>query len=384
MSSPSDLLDSRSNPVETFRRRACVAPDDPALLELKVGGVGARLGDRASQLRMQQVLSGGETGYLALRMQRAVQAGRMDLMPPHWLTRCVAETAELKALVQSGDQQATDRFLADRSRETARRYFPEFRAIEFLHRTNSDPALSRAVLPQLVQTGVPRASRQIGHEWDDAATVLERLRAVARWEEKSDTISARLNSAPTGPGSTKRIRSGRFEDYSADPVVARLTANMRSVMARHWSRLADQGLVEECFGLAHDPPEQTECAVFLHVNEILAGPVLGPHIHSGTKLLAEGVYPMISGVFYPQDVPEDPDAQSGYIEFGRPDFEVPFKPLIRRIRPTEGMIALFPAFIYHGVVPIRDGPRYSVNVDAFFRRQGAASWGPEPTDSWAL
>ncbi|MEQ9682682.1 MAG: putative 2OG-Fe(II) oxygenase, partial [Rhodospirillales bacterium] len=64
----------------------------------------------------------------------------------------------------------------------------------------------------------------------------------------------------------------------------------------------------------------------------------------------------LSGVYYPE-IPavvrdDDPDHQ-GWIEFGRPpaDFHAARDPLTTRIRPREGLMLLFPSYLYHETVP---------------------------------
>lgn len=66
----------------------------------------------------------------------------------------------------------------------------------------------------------------------------------------------------------------------------------------------------------------------------------------------------LSGVYYPEipDVVRDDDPeQQGWIEFGRPpaDFHTTKEPLTTRIRPREGLILLFPSYMYHETVPFR-------------------------------
>jgi len=64
----------------------------------------------------------------------------------------------------------------------------------------------------------------------------------------------------------------------------------------------------------------------------------------------------LSGVYYPE-IPDvvrgdDPDHQ-GWIEFGRPpaDFHAAQAPVTKRICPREGLMLLFPSYLYHETVP---------------------------------
>jgi len=77
----------------------------------------------------------------------------------------------------------------------------------------------------------------------------------------------------------------------------------------------------------------------------------------------------LSGVYYPQ-LPgvvrdDDPD-HAGWIEFGRPpdDFHWDKEPPMQLIRPEEGLMILFPSYMYHRTVPFQsDSPRISIAFD---------------------
>ena len=65
----------------------------------------------------------------------------------------------------------------------------------------------------------------------------------------------------------------------------------------------------------------------------------------------------ISSAYYvsvPDDV-EDEDSHSGWIKFGEPPFvcDPPLEPE-KWIRPSAGMLVLFPSFLWHGTAPIKD------------------------------
>lgn len=63
----------------------------------------------------------------------------------------------------------------------------------------------------------------------------------------------------------------------------------------------------------------------------------------------------ISGVYYPK-VPRlgGESARAGWIEFGRPGREFPFSfvPQVRSFCPEEGLLLLFPSYLYHRTVPL--------------------------------
>ena len=74
-----------------------------------------------------------------------------------------------------------------------------------------------------------------------------------------------------------------------------------------------------------------------------------PHIHPSAWL---------SGVYYvevPDSVCDDDPARSGWIEFGRPplDFHAKQPPRTTLIRPREGLMLLFPSYLYHQTMPFR-------------------------------
>ncbi len=110
-----------------------------------------------------------------------------------------------------------------------------------------------------------------------------------------------------------------------------------------------------------------------HVNEILAGPVIGPHYHSGHRF-DRMLFPVLSAVYYPRTVAENDESKAGYLEFGRPEFALPFEPACVAFRPVAGSLIIFPAFANHGVIPIEQAPRYSINIDAYLKPREAASW----------
>lgn len=83
-----------------------------------------------------------------------------------------------------------------------------------------------------------------------------------------------------------------------------------------------------------------------------------PHIHPGAWL---------SGVYYPKLPPVIGDnSQAGWIEFGRPpeNYTGDTAPNVIMIRPEEGLMLLFPSYMYHRTIPFAgDGTRISVAFD---------------------
>ena len=78
----------------------------------------------------------------------------------------------------------------------------------------------------------------------------------------------------------------------------------------------------------------------------------------------------LSGVYYvkvPDIVRAPGQGQDGWIEFGRPPdhFHSTVAPEVRAFRPEEGLMLLFPSYIYHRTVPFEAaGTRISIAFDA--------------------
>jgi tetratricopeptide (TPR) repeat protein len=77
----------------------------------------------------------------------------------------------------------------------------------------------------------------------------------------------------------------------------------------------------------------------------------------------------LSGVYYPWIPPSvraDDPTRAGWIEFGRPGYDLPcrFEPRLRAITPENGMIIMFPSYFWHRTIPFRGAPeRISVAFD---------------------
>jgi uncharacterized protein (TIGR02466 family) len=85
-----------------------------------------------------------------------------------------------------------------------------------------------------------------------------------------------------------------------------------------------------------------------------------PHIHQAAWL---------SGVYYarlPERIRADDPSRSGWIEFGQPPSRYPCKARypVESICPREGMLVLFPAYLFHRTVPLQgDDARVSFAFD---------------------
>ena len=72
-----------------------------------------------------------------------------------------------------------------------------------------------------------------------------------------------------------------------------------------------------------------------------------PHIHESSWL---------SGVYYvriPTVVNDSSKHQAGWLEFGRPDYELPdgFTPEVTAVKPEAGAALFFPSYFFHGTIP---------------------------------
>jgi tetratricopeptide (TPR) repeat protein len=79
----------------------------------------------------------------------------------------------------------------------------------------------------------------------------------------------------------------------------------------------------------------------------------------------------LSGVYYskiPDLILADDPGNEGWIEFGRPsdDFSVTTEPVIKLIKPEEGLMLLFPSYFYHRTIPFDfQETRISIAFDIF-------------------
>jgi len=96
------------------------------------------------------------------------------------------------------------------------------------------------------------------------------------------------------------------------------------------------------------------------------GVVLDSQGHQAPHMHGDG---WVSGVYYvalPEAVKAGGD-QAGWIEFGRPPAELQPapEPEVRRVRPEEGVMLLFPSYVHHRTVPFTsEEQRISIAFDA--------------------
>lgn len=362
------------------RSWACLRPDDPDLVAVSALMPTDRLPDTSAALaRMAQCLAPADPALPKERIHRSIKARRPDLMPPHWMRDVMVEAEALQATIQDAGLAAAREFLRRPDLVGHRCYMPRFRALRHLVLFNTEPAYRASFLQHSLRTdGIFPDGRTVDGR-DANQAVLHELSEVSDWEDVVDTVipSEALDAYPTDV--EKRIRAGKL---AAGQLAAALS---RSAILNSWHRQIIRSfdsywqtqlrfdLVRDHFGFRRKRTPKNISGIILHINEILSGPALGPHYHSGHRYDSMN-FPLLSGVYYPTTIPENAVSKAGYLEIGRPDFQVPFDPVRVTVRPVAGSLIMFPAFAYHGVVPIDRSPRHSINIDVYVRARNTASW----------
>ncbi len=96
------------------------------------------------------------------------------------------------------------------------------------------------------------------------------------------------------------------------------------------------------------------------------GVILGAQGYQDPHMHASG---WVSGVYYarvPREVATSVQAKAGWIEFGRPPSEFPAQGAFEllTIEPREGLLLLFPSYVYHRTIPfMSDAERISIAFD---------------------
>ena len=154
------------------------------------------------------------------------------------------------------------------------------------------------------------------------------------------------------------LRIGADINEQADGPIRDLEALMHQGIKRYFERTGDAG----------DHPFLTQRPESYSINAwsaVLEGEGnQKPHIHKSGYL---------SGCYYVTIPPEVTSADNGAdgtvkggFEVGRPPRELPFSGTFprRTIKPQEGLMVLFPAYLYHGTVPFKsDKRRISIAFD---------------------
>ncbi|HEV2546875.1 MAG TPA: tetratricopeptide repeat protein [Stellaceae bacterium] len=148
--------------------------------------------------------------------------------------------------------------------------------------------------------------------------------------------------------------TGEFLAEPKGPAAA-LEAMMRKAVSDYLAALAADPVPHP---FTAKPPKQWRLTSWAAVLERQGN--LDPHIHY------DG---FVSGVYYcqlPTAVSDASQGQAGWFELGRlpARFEAPVAPDVRAVRPEEGMMILFPSYIYHRTVPFETGEtRISIAFD---------------------
>lgn len=356
------------------RTMACLRPDDPEIVEVSHRlPAGENLNTRAAVGRMAQCLDPSEPLLHRERIHRSIKANRPDLMPPHWMREVMFEADRLQTILQAAGLDAALTYLENPELAGHRHYMPRFRALRHFVLFNAVPAYRDAFLKHSIRVvkyadgGSPPRGEAFHEE------LLQALVKSAAWRTRTDTIVVSEEMSAAQNNVRKRIRAGTIGNDGLPESVTNLKKFIYSVFGDYWFKHQKFNLTRELFGFNKKGRENVTSLMTLNINEILEGPVLGPHYHSGFRY-DEELFALISGVYYPRSVPRNDDTRAGYLEIGRPDFVLPFEPICLTHRPVAGDLVLFPAFAYHGVVPIDQAPRYSVNIDVFLKPKNAASW----------
>lgn len=360
--------------VRLARSIACLAPDDPVVLSTsqRVQATG-HLDTCASFARMVYFLDPSSDTCAGDRLHWPAKANRPDLMPPHWMRDVLLEAVTLQRLLQQSGAEAACEYLRRPDLIGNRFYMPRFRALRHFARFNADPAYRASFVRDcILVTNLTPADRA-----DPAPEVnqviLDNFVEIADLTEKTDTVVAtgELDAYPTNV--EKRIRANRIATGTFTPVLNAWKTFVSNSFRAYWRHLTAAGHVQDLYGFAADRASNCQVSTRYHMNEILAGPVIGPHYHSGHRF-DHMIFPLLSAVYYPRTIAENDTTKAGYLEFGRPEFTLPFEPACLSFRPVAGSLIVFPAFAYHGVIPIDRAPRYSINIDAYLKPREAASW----------
>lgn len=353
---------------------ACLEPSDPELANVSTSIW--RTGDLsvgASFARMAQCLDPVNSLRVNERIHRSVKAGRPDLMPPHWMRDVLFEARAVQVFIEKG-QLSNARSFLDRPDLLGHRYYvPRFRALKHFVNFNIDANYRNSFMRNCISVSMIKpASASVSH-LEYHQKILDSLLGIAKWTESRDTIvsSGELENYPNNV--EKKIRSGHIFSSEFGDSLNKWKDQVINNFSSCWDGILRSGMVEGLYGFSGEHFDNALSRTHFHVNEILAGPVLGPHYHSAHRH-DELRFPFLSAVYYPRSVPKNDASKAGYLEFGRPEFVIPFEPSCADFRPVAGSLIVFPAFAYHGVIPIETAPRYSINIDFYLKRRDAPTW----------
>ncbi len=201
---------------------------------------------------------------------------------------------------------------------------------------------------------------------DEAAAIVdpERDVAVIHLDQSSpDADSAALNDAlaeeladhpalepePAAETTRGRPQTGNLLDDPGEAVEA-LEWHLRATIDGHLAGLEDDGSPAYMRAIPRSYSLRMWATVLSEQDHQLT------HFHPASWL---------SGVYYVRvpSITASADDHAGWIEFGRPRDDAPtsFEPQIRLIAPEEGMVALFPSYLFHRTIPFA-GPEKRISV----------------------
>lgn len=356
------------------RSIACLVPDAPGVVTDWHAVLGVGHADIcASFARMAHCLDPSDGNHAKNRFHYAAKANRPDLMPPHWIRDVLSEAVTLQRVLQDRGLSAANDFLNCPGLSGEKYYLPRFRALRHFVRFNIDPNYRASYLKNCIVVTKFLSNTTNPSDVNSEDIILRDVLNIAQLTEKIDTVisSGELDAYPTNV--EKRIRDGDISNSKFTNELNKWRDFVTESLMVYWKNLNDAGLVSELYGFSAERSADCSASIKFHVNEILAGPVIGPHYHSGHRF-DQAKFPILSAVYYPKSIARNDSSKAGYLEFGRPEFALPFEANRVTFRPVAGSLIIFPAFAYHGVVPIDQAPRYSINIDVYLKPESSASW----------
>ena len=149
-----------------------------------------------------------------------------------------------------------------------------------------------------------------------------------------------LQFEPLLTSTRQGYQAEQLEQDEAAPV-----ETLKDIIAQGVERYCAQCLQTADHPLA-PPPDDLSVTIWVTILENHG--YQHPHIHPSAWL---------SGVYYvalPDAMKRSSDSQAGWIEFGRPRDEEKYTaaPLLHRVQPQEGLMVLFPSYIFHRTIPV--------------------------------
>lgn len=172
-----------------------------------------------------------------------------------------------------------------------------------------------------------------------------------------------LRDAPASYSMEGGKSTGELLPGAAQAVVAPAVAAFREAVARAVEEYRDALPAAPDHPFVAAAPARFKATAWGVILDVGACQV--PHIHPSAWL---------SGVYYvrlPEAVADPGAAHAGWIEFGRPywDFESRAEPETRLVKPEEGLMLLFPSYMFHRTLPFA-GPGERISIAFDILREG--------------